>query len=215
MDHHLDASFYCASDRADITSLCVLLHGLGANGADLMPIGRQWAKELPHTGFFSPNAPEPFLPFESGSYRWFNLQVSDASILETGLLKSAQILNAFLDDLLEEFKLTNDRLILMGFSQGAAMALHVGLRRGNPVMGYSGGILLREENPTLKNVPVLLVHGTHDEVLPIDHMHQATAYLTAHDITPQTLTCPGMGHCIDEAGLSAGLAFLKNHLKIQ
>jgi phospholipase/carboxylesterase len=168
-----------------------------------------WGNSLPHTAFFAPDAPEPFMPFESGGYRWFDLQAAGLDVMQEGLLKSSELLNEFLDGLLEEFNLTNDRLVLMGFSQGAAMALHVGPRRGNPVMGYSGGVFLQDPSPTFKQVPILLVHGTEDEVLPLTYMQQAEAYLVTQGLTPQTLICPGLGHGIDEAGLTAGLTFLR------
>ena len=209
MNPHLNATYHCAGPRETVSGLCVLLHGLGANGEDLMSIGRMWGSSLPSTAFFAPDAPEPYMPFETGSYRWFDLHNSDTAAREAGMLKSCERLNEFLDGLLEEFNLTNDRLVLMGFSQGAAMALHVGPRRGNPVMGYSGGIFLQEPTPAFKEVPILLVHGTADEILPLDYMNQAQDYLLTQGLKPQTLICPGLGHGIDEAGLATGLLFLR------
>ena len=210
MNSHLNATYHCAGPREGVTGLCVLLHGLGANGADLMSIGQLWSQSLPHTAFFAPDAPEPFMPFETGGYRWFDLHDPDPQARIEGMRQSAKLLKEFLEGLLEEFGLTHERLVLMGFSQGAAMALHVGPREGHPVMGYSGGIFLQEPHPIFKQVPILLVHGTADEVLPLGYMEEAQAYLSHHGLEALTLICQGLGHGIDEAGLQAGLAFLQN-----
>jgi phospholipase/carboxylesterase len=97
------------------------------------------------------------------------------------------------------------------------MSLHVAPRRAEAVaaiVGYSGkignGAALAAEKKCAP--PVLLVHGTLDEVLPFDSMAEAEAALKAAAIPVRTLTCPKIGHTIDEAGVNAGVQFLQQYL---
>ena len=110
--------------------------------------------------------------------------------------------------------LAPDAVAMMGFSQGAMMVLHAGLRRPVPprgILAYSGALL---DMPGLAaelagHPPVLLVHGEQDEVVPFSRGLAAEAALTRLGIPVQTLWCPGLGHGIDDAGLSAGALFLQ------
>src|SRR5215470_17407313 len=105
-------------------SLVVLLHGLGADGNDLISLASYWAPLLPEAEFLSPNAPFPcdMAPY---GYQWFSFQERTRA--------AAPFLDAFLDEALEARGLDASRLALVGFSQGAMMSLHVGLRRAKPV----------------------------------------------------------------------------------
>jgi len=103
---------------------------------------------------------------------------------------------------------------MMGFSQGAMMVLHAGLRRHPPprgIMAYSGALL---DAPGLAaecagHPPVLLVHGQEDDVVPFARAGAAESALARLGIPVQTLWCPKLGHGIDDAGLSAGALFLQ------
>jgi len=98
------------------------------------------------------------------------------------------------------------------------MALHVALRRAHRiacVVGYSGRLIagpaLAEE--ITQKPPVLLIHGTADEVLPIEAMREAKRVLEALGVPLEAHERPGLGHGIDEFGLEAGRRFLARHLK--
>ena len=151
-------------------SLVVFLHGYGADGNDLIDIGRMWAPLMPETAFVSPHAPEPCAEAPVGR-QWFPLAGVDPVKLRNGVLTAGPILDAFLDAELARHKLTDDRLALVGFSQGTMMALHVAPRRANQiagVVGYSG--LLPDPEflaaETKHRPPVLLVHGDADPLIP-------------------------------------------------
>jgi phospholipase/carboxylesterase len=196
--------------------LVVLLHGLGADGDDLIGLAPYWAPLLPEAEFLSPNAPFGCDMAPHG-YQWFSsLDRGPAAVL-AGVRAAAAILDPFLDTALAERGLSTGDLALVGFSQGAMMSLFVGLRRACPIagiLGYSGRLLAPEllKNELRSRPPILLVHGTADPLVRYESLADADAALTAAGVPVETLTCPGTGHAIDEAGLRRGGAFLKEVL---
>src|SRR6186713_1711134 len=111
--------------------LVVFLHGYGADGNDLIEIGRAWQGLLPDTAFVSPHAPEPCGQAPVGR-QWFNLTFRSSNERWVGCSKAAPLLDRFLDAELARHKLPSGALALVGFSQGTMMALHVALRRAAP-----------------------------------------------------------------------------------
>src|ERR1700749_4505356 len=127
--------------------LVVFLHGYGADGNDLIDIGRAWQGLLPDTAFVSPHAPEPCGQAPTGR-QWFPLFTRAANERWEGVNKAAPVLESFLDAELARRKLPPSALALVGFSQGTMMSLHVGLRRAvppAPLVGYSGLFVLPED----------------------------------------------------------------------
>ncbi|HET8728087.1 MAG TPA: alpha/beta fold hydrolase, partial [Alphaproteobacteria bacterium] len=142
--------------------LVLLLHGLGADGRDLIGLAPHWAPYLPDAEFLAPDAPDPcdMAPF---GYQWFSLQEHTPARLEAGVRAAAGPLDAFIDQALAERGLTDADLALVGFSQGTMMALHVALRRKQPcaaIVGYSGALVAPETLAAEIGArpPVLLVH---------------------------------------------------------
>ena len=196
--------------------LVILLHGLGADGNDLIGLARYWAPLMPEAEFLSPNAPFgcDVAPY---GYQWFSsLDRRPAAVL-AGVRAAAAILDGFLDAALAERGLGAGDMALVGFSQGAMMSLFVGLRRARPIagiLGYSGRLLAPEllESELRSRPRVLLVHGTADPLVPYESLATAQAALAAADVPIETLTRPGIGHAIDEAGLRRGGEFLNEVL---
>jgi phospholipase/carboxylesterase len=101
----------------------------------------------------------------------------------------------------------------VGFSQGTMMSLHVGLRRARQlagIVGFSGALSGEEELKTeiKTRPPILLVHGDADEMLPHTLTEQAAAALKANGIDVTVHIAPGVGHGIDQTGLSHAARFL-------
>jgi phospholipase/carboxylesterase len=194
-------------------SLVVLLHGVGADGNDLIGLAPYWAPLLPEAEFLAPDGPQPcdMAPF---GRQWFSLQDRSPEAILAGVRATAPVLNAFLDDALQARGLGDDKLALVGFSQGTMMSLYVGLRRAKPcaaILGYSGALvgpqLLAGE---IRSRPkTLLVHGDADPVVPFTALGIAQKTLAAAGVAVETLACPGIGHSIDEAGLRRGGEFLR------
>jgi len=188
--------------------LVVFLHGYGADGNDLIALGKQWQALLPQAAFVSPNAPQP-CDNAPGRYQWFALARIDPNETQRGTESAAPILEAFLDEELERLNLSPDKLALVGFSQGTMMALHVGLRRPTPpaaIIGYSGMVVAPERLPEFPNgtPPIYLQHGDQDQVIPVQALFLSASALGAAGLPVQWRMAPGMGHGIDAEGLVMG-----------
>ena len=197
--------------------LIVFLHGYGADGNDLIEIGRAWQEFLPHAAFVSPHAPEPCGQAPAGR-QWFALTFRDPNERWIGVNKAAPILERFLDAELKRHQLPANALALVGFSQGTMMALHVGLRRSTApaaLVGYSGLLVVP---PALDEAqfageiksrpPVLLVHGDRDDLIPPQALFQSAQGLAALDVPVEWHISAGIGHGIDAEGLRHGGEFL-------
>jgi phospholipase/carboxylesterase len=196
--------------------LVILLHGLGADGNDLIGLAPYWAPLLPEAEFVSPNAPFPcdMAPY---GYQWFSAQDRSPATVLAGVRAAAPMLDAFIDESLAERGLGDADLALVGFSQGTMMSLFVGLRRAQPaagILGFSGRLLAPELLASeLRSRPrVLLVHGTEDPLVPYASLAAAEAALKEVGVPVETLICPGIGHSIDENGLRRGGMFLRDVL---
>ena len=197
--------------------LVVFLHGYGADGNDLIDIGRAWQQYLPQAAFASPHAPEPCGQAPVGR-QWFPLTFRDPNERWVGVNKAAPIVERFLDAELDRHKLPPSALALVGFSQGTMMALHVGLRRAaSPaaIVGYSGLLVVPPEREIeafaaeiKSRPPVLLVHGDRDELIPAQALFQAAQGLAALGLSVEWHLSAGIGHGIDAEGLRHGGEFL-------
>jgi len=196
--------------------LVVFLHGYGADGNDLIDIGRAWQQILPHAAFASPHAPEPCGQAPVGR-QWFPLTMRDPNERWLGVNKAAPLLDHFLDAELARHKLPPSALALVGFSQVTMMALHVGLRRvvaPAAIVGYSGVLVVPPVEAEAfaaeikAHPPVLLVHGDLDELIPPQALFQATQGLAALEVPVEWHLSPGIGHGIDAEGLRHGGEFL-------
>jgi phospholipase/carboxylesterase len=166
----------------------VLLHGWGAPGTDLVPLGRLYAG--PRTRVVIPAAP---LPHPFGGRAWWDLDLERLqrrdhalmSDIPDGLPAARARVQGLLADLRARYR--PDALILGGFSQGGMLAMDVALA-ANPAVDrvavLSGALiaepLWRKEMERGPALPVLLTHGRHDGVLPFAASEALKALLDAH-----------------------------------
>ncbi|OAI30141.1 phospholipase [Methylosinus sp. R-45379] len=196
--------------------LVVFLHGYGADGNDLIEIGRQWRSFLPDAAFVSPHAPERCALSPNGR-QWFPLTMRDPGERWRGVVATRPLLESFLAEELAKNELDESKLALVGFSQGTMLALHVGLRlRRAPaaILGYSGVLVAGSEPPDIppqfgtKPPSVLLVHGEEDSMIPADALLLSANALAKADVPTQWHLSAGLDHGIDNAGLLHGGLFL-------
>ena len=201
-------------------SLVIFLHGYGADGNDLLGLADPLAPHLPDTVFVAPNAPERSAMNPMG-YQWFPIPWIDGSSEEqsqAGMARAIEDLNAFLDAVMVEEGVAPEQTILVGFSQGTMMSLHVAPRRAAAVagvVGFSGRLMgpeaLAEE--VVVRPPVLLIHGDQDEVVPPQSLPQAAEALQKagwDEVYAHVMK--GTGHGIAPDGLSVALAFMRDKL---
>ncbi|WP_147124917.1 alpha/beta hydrolase [Shimia ponticola] len=204
----------------ELRSAVVFVHGYGANGADLLGLADPLGEHLPDTMFVSPDAPEsiPGMPF---GYQWFPIPWIDGSSEEdaaAGLRAAAADLNAYLDALMVDHDLLPEQVLLFGFSQGTMMSLHVAPRREDPIAGivaFSGRLLEPEllGDETQSRMPVLLVHGDQDDVVPPQSLPAAAQGLQDAGFTDvYAHIMKGTAHGIAPDGLQVALAFMRDRL---
>jgi phospholipase/carboxylesterase len=207
--------------------LVVFLHGYGADGNDLIELGRQWRALLPQAAFVSPHAPERCLGAPMGR-QWFalsNRPPDDPAGAEdrwNGVVKARGAVDAFLDAELQRLGLDDSKLALVGFSQGTMMALHVGLRRRRApaaIVGFSGMLVGEDrlKEATARDArgappPILLIHGDQDPLIPLEAMFMAAEALAGAQVPTQWHLSLGIAHGIDEGGLRDGGLFLAQAL---
>ena len=168
----------------------IWLHGLGADGHDFEPIvpELELAKTLA-VRFVFPHAPARPVTINGGMVMraWYDVVAAggDRREVEPGVRESARGIEALIDR--ERARGVADRaIVLAGFSQGGAMALHTGLRhpeRLGGIMALSCFLPLAETvaaeaSTANRDVPIFMAHGTHDPLIPIDRGRQARDLLT-------------------------------------
>jgi len=207
---------YAPKSGAAPKSMAILLHGLGSNGQDLISLAPYWAPAIPDTIFLSPDAPFPcdMAPY---GYQWFSLQSRDPHFMLEGIKEAAPILDAYIDEMVAKYGIADDKLALAGFSQGTMMSLYAGPRRAKKiagVLGYSGALLGAEElaGQGINKIPVHLIHGDMDQVVPLQAYHFAKEGLEAAGFKVSGGITQGLPHSIDEDGIESGAAFLQSIL---
>jgi phospholipase/carboxylesterase len=191
-------------------SLVILAHGYGSNGEDLIGLVPHWREALPDTAFVSPNAPYP-CPGAPGGFQWWALGGSDRA---AGVKSAAPILGAFIDAELARSGLADDRLALVGFSQGTMLSLYVGPQRERQIAGIVGlsGALIDAGEAPKAHPPILLVHGDEDPMVPIEAFYRAREALERQGFEVTSHVSPGLGHGVDLAGVTLARRFLSRVL---
>jgi len=192
--------------------IVLLLHGFGSNGQDMIGLARTWQQALPDALFVAPHAPQRSIA--GIGYQWWPLSDISPRALALGAASAAPAIEAFIDRKLDQYALTDADLAIVGFSQGTMMALYVGLRRKQRVaaiVGYSGMLTGGAElkNEIQSRPPVLLVHGSHDAIVPVAALHTAEAELRRLEVEVTTHISNGIDHTVDPVGLRLGCEFLR------
>lgn len=201
------------------SSLVIFLHGYGADGNDLMGLAEPLAQHLPDTMFLAPDAPQACVANPFGR-QWFPIPYIDGSTQSeamAGMAASVSALNDWLDSTEKTTGIAPERTVLVGFSQGTMMSLHVAPRRARAfagVVGFSGRLLAPERLAADAKVypPVLLVHGDRDEVVPPSSLPEAADALRAAGFEVGTHVSEGTAHGIAPDGLGLALEFIRQVL---
>jgi phospholipase/carboxylesterase len=155
----------------------IWLHGLGADGHDFVPIVEELG--LPAdlaVRFVFPHAPVRPVAINNGMRMraWYDIAPDMRRQDETGIRESARAVEGFLSREIAA-GVPAERIVLAGFSQGGAITLHTGLRYGQKLAGLLAlstylplpELYAAERNPARADTPILMCHGRHDPMLPL------------------------------------------------
>jgi phospholipase/carboxylesterase len=214
--------FFENSDTKNPKYLVIFLHGYGSNGENLLNLSYEFKQVLPDAHFISPNACEPWEGGFPDAYQWFSLygnsqERKSLSQIADNIKKSNLLLKNFIDTQLERFKLPPEKLLLVGFSQGAMMSIYQGLimpQKPAGIISFSGRAILPEMlgERSISKPEICLIHGEADSVLPYDHFIEAKKILTAQNITHEAHSFPNLDHTIDIHGVRVAQSFIKKVL---
>ena len=216
MSYSLNTTIISSSDKQKPDNAVILCHGYGGDGKDISILASYWKHHLPRTVFVCPDAPERCTVSQTG-FQWFDLMDQTNDEILTKSLVAEIKLNKLIDEVKEEYKLSADKIILCGFSQGCMISLQTGLKREdkiNSIIGYSGKIIdINHIEKNYKSKPnVILMHGDKDEVVPVSFLLEAKDLFNRINYKIQTKIFKNCEHRIPQEGSSLGLEFIKKNL---
>lgn len=193
--------------------LIVLLHGYGADGADLIGLGSEWGPLFADALIAAPNAPGRCAQNPFG-YEWFPLAF-DAMLdsVRVGVPGARAVVVEYLDDLWTKTGLGPAQTVLAGFSQGAMLALNAGLSLATPpagIVSFSGALVPPDGFGRLElaKAPVCLVHGDRDTVVDPVLTREAATRLAGAGYDVRVHLSRGAAHGIAPDGLAFATAFI-------
>ena len=201
-----------------IKNAVILLHGYGGDGKDISMLTLNWKRFLPNTIFLCPNGHEKCEINPTG-YQWFDLTRDDPKyILEQS--KKAEIkLKQFIEEVKNEYTLTNSQICISGFSQGCMMSINLGLINNenfNCVVGFSGKIINQKDIISRKtsSTKMLLIHGNQDAVVSPTFLLEAKDFLIRNNVEVETQMINNCEHHIPIEASSAALKYIKSNFNI-
>jgi phospholipase/carboxylesterase len=188
--------------------LVIVIHGRGADAndlADLAPMVDDGYR------FIFPNAPKKFepMPGYSFGYSWFDGWPPEGD----SIVSSREKLLALVDDLVARYPTPDGKIVVAGFSQGGMMAIDVGFRTRQNVAGIvcMSGAIYEAGQPPLRKLPVLIVHGTEDDMIPLWGAQRTRLVLEENGVEAEYHEFP-MGHQVTAESMSVVRTFLRRVL---
>ena len=192
-----------------VTSIVIMLHGWGADAADMFGLAPILGQVKEGCAFYAPNAPYPCAASPHGR-EWFDIHQG-----EKGAIMAMDDLDELLSGILDEFSVLTSRIILGGFSQGGMMTLAAGPSYELAgLISFSGALLTEKKliEATASSPPILLIHGDLDDVVPSTALIDAQTHLEEKKYDVEVVLDKGVGHSISETGLDAARNFIDSHL---
>jgi len=208
----LDSIFIKPENGIEISNAIILFHGYGGDGKDISTLSLNWKRFLPNTIFICPNGHEPCSINPIG-YQWFDLTRDDPQYILEQSLKAEKKINQFIDEIKKEFKLKNNKICLLGFSQGCMISINVGLTSVESyscIVGFSGKIIDKENLKGRKknSSDILLVHGDLDDIVPSNHLLEAKDFFIRNNVNIETHLIKNSGHHIPIEASSIALNYI-------
>ena len=213
----LDTIIIKPENSKEIKSAIILLHGYGGDGKDISVLSLNWKRYLPNTIFICPNGHE-VCPINPKGFQWFDLTKEDPNYILEQSKKAELKLKEFIDEIKNEFDLTNNKICLSGFSQGCMMSLNLGLTSNEEfccIVGFSGKIINQEDLKLRKKVATntLLIHGDSDQVVSPNFLLEAKDFLIRNNVDIETHLIKNCDHHIPIEASSIALNYIVKKFK--
>ena len=208
----LDSIIIKPEEGVEIKHAIILLHGYGGDGKDISMLTLNWKRHMPNTVFICPNGHET-CPINPSGFQWFDLTKDDTNYILDQSIKAEEKIKLFINEIKQEFNLTNNQICLSGFSQGCMMSLNVGLtsdEKFSCIVGFSGKIIDQNNlKSRIKNFTnTLLIHGDADQVVPSTYLLEAKDFLIRNNIRVETLLIKNCDHHIPTEASSTALNYI-------
>ena len=214
-----------AHDSSQINASVIWLHGLGADGYDFEPIAKYLLREdgIPNTRFILPHAPEIPVTRNNGYVMpaWYDvygitpISKEDAD----GICISQRYIEQLINNEIQR-GIPCERIVLAGFSQGGAIALHTALRfpqRLAAVLALSTYLPLQsrlysEHHHANAETPIFMAHGVHDDIISLQMAQASRDILIANQYTVFWYEY-AMAHSVNNEEINDIERFLKQVLR--
>ena len=218
MKFTLNTKIIKPDNKNEINNVIILFHGYGGSGEDISMLTLNWKRFLPNTVFLCPDGHETCKINKSG-FQWFDLNKDEPEyILEQSII-AEKIINRYIAEVKDVYKLNNSQICLSGFSQGCMISINVGLTNNesfNCIVGFSGKIIDKENllNRIRSKPNIFLIHGDQDTIVPVNFLLEAKDFLMRNNIKTTTKIIKNCEHNIPVEASSAALNFIKKNLII-
>ena len=215
MTFSLNTTVIKPGENNKINSAIILFHGYGGDGKDISTLTHNWKRFLPNTVFLCPDGHET-CPINPNGFQWFDLSKDDPKYIIEQSLKGEQVIQKFINEVKELFKLNNSKICLSGFSQGCMMSINIGLTSDedfNCVVGFSGKIIDKENlsKRISSKTKMLLLHGTLDNIVPASNLLDAKDFLIRNKVEIETHMVDNCDHEIPINSSSIALNYIKKN----
>ena len=213
----LDTVIIPPENNEPIKNAIILLHGYGGDGKDISLLTLNWKRFLKNTVFLCPNGHQK-CEINPQGYQWFDLSTDDDIYILEKSLEAEKVINKFIREVKEEYQISNQNIVLSGFSQGCMMSINIGTtsdEQYNCIVGFSGKIINKDNlKLRLKNKSkILLIHGDQDEIVSSTFLLEAKDFFERNKFDIQTKLIKDCGHHIPIDASSFAISFIKKNLK--
>ena len=219
MKFSLDTIIIPPEKTDEIKNAVILLHGYGGDGKDISLLTLNWRRFLKNTVFLCPNSHEKCQINPSG-FQWFDLSKDDEEYVLKKSLEAENMIKKFIEEVKSKYNLTNNNIVLSGFSQGCMMSINTGITSKdefNCIVGFSGKIINKDNlQARIKNKSkLLLIHGDRDEIVSSNFLLEAKDFFERNKFNIETTLLKNCGHHIPIEASSLALNFIKKNLEIK
>ncbi len=212
----LDTTIISPENNEQIKNAVILLHGYGGDGKDISVLTLNWKRFLKNTVFLCPNGHE-ICDINPQGYQWFDLSSNNEEYILKKSLNAEIIINKFIEEVKIKYNLSNNNVVLGGFSQGCMLSINVGVTSEdefNCIVGFSGKIINKENlQSRIKNKSkILLTHGDQDEIVSSSFLLESKDFFERNKFEIKTKIFKNCGHHIPIDASSMALNFIKKNL---